>query len=386
MTRPRPASPGSRWPARRLRRSALALLALAGMVAGGYAAARQAEFGDRTTAVVVADLMAGWSFIVAGAIAWDRRPGNRIGPLMLAVGLAWFVGSYSRLGNETTSHLARSFQGFHEPLLAWVVLAYPTGLLRSRAAHVVIGVWLVDQLGWSLARLILDRPLSWYGCMTCRETVDAYVANANALRDIGPLSLAITVALAIMVVLLLIRRWLAAGRAARRRLQPAMLAGLALGTSIAVTGAVRIGINPGLFGDKVVVAATYVLDMLTAVAVLVGLLQDRLARESVAGLIADLEAVPRGHPRQARDALARVLGDPTLRLLRPDGSGGYLDPDGVAEALPDRDATPRRAVTRLAGRPGEPDVAVLVHEPGLLDDPALAAAVAASIRLDAENR
>jgi hypothetical protein len=30
----------------------------------------------------------GWSFLLAGLVAWSRRPGNRLGPLMLVTGFA----------------------------------------------------------------------------------------------------------------------------------------------------------------------------------------------------------------------------------------------------------------------------------------------------------
>ena len=356
-----------------------------GLAIGGFAALGQARFGDRPLALNAADLLAGWAFLVAGTIAWQRRPANRIGPLLVLIGFSWFVGSYGRLGNETTSHLARSFQGFYEPLLAWVVLAYPSGRIGSRAGMLVVGAWLADQLAWSLARLILNRPLSWYDCLTCRETVDAYVSNSALLDRLGPLSLALTVAFAVAVVLLAARRFLVAGPAARRRLFPAALAGLALGAGVATTGAIRIGLDRGLFEDKGVVTATYVLDMLVAVAVLVGLLQDRLAREAVADLVVQLEGVPHGgDPRRIRDALARALRDPTLELYVPEATGGYRDASGRPVDAPV--APPGRVLTRLgATRGADRELGVLVHDAGLLDDPALVAAVSASLRFEAEN-
>ncbi|HEX5590372.1 MAG TPA: histidine kinase [Candidatus Limnocylindrales bacterium] len=362
------------------------LVLVAGLVLGAVSAAGQAEFGHRPPVIGVADLLAGWSFLVAGTIAWQKRPANRIGPLLVAVGFTWFVGSYGLLGGETVSHLASSFQGFYEPLLAWVVLAYPAGRLDSRVARLVVGAWLVDQFAWSVARLVLERPLSWYGCTTCPETVDAFIANARTLDEIGPVSLAATVVLGVAVIALLVRRFGAAGRAERRRLVPALLGGVAVAASVATTGAIRIGFAPDLFEDRRIVAATYVLDMLVAVAVLVGLLQERLAREAVAELVVGLQGVPRGgDPRRTQAALARALRDPDLVLLLADGSGGYIDADGrpVPEPVP---GSPGRVITRLGGEGDEPPVGLLLHDPGLLDDPGLVSAIAASLRLEADNQ
>lgn len=36
-------------------------------------------------------LLVGWSFIGTGLFAWRRRPDNRTGALMAAVGFAWFA-------------------------------------------------------------------------------------------------------------------------------------------------------------------------------------------------------------------------------------------------------------------------------------------------------
>ena len=356
----------------------------AGLVGGLYADLQQATFTGRPAAFVVADLVGGWSFLVAGTIAWQRRPTNRIGPLLILVGISWFVGSYGLIGGETLGYLARSFQGWYEPLLAWIVLAYPSGRLRSRPAQFIVGAWLAEHAAWSLARLILERPLSWYPCVTCRETVDAFVSNARTLDAIAPLSLAASVGLAVAVLGLLVVRSRTLGPATRRRLLPALFAGIALGANVAVSGAIRLGINPELFGDGRVIAATYVVDMLVAVAVLAGLLQEQLARGAVARLVVELEGRDGAErPRRAREALRRALGEPTLDLLFDDGHGGYLDVEGAPAASPI--GRPGRAVTSLVDADRSP-IGMLVHDPGLLDDPGLVSAVTAALRLEADNR
>lgn len=357
---------------------------VAGLGAGLYADWQQASFTARPSAFIVADLIAGWAFLVTGTIAWHRRPGNRVGPLLVAIGLTWFVGSYGLVGNGTSSHLARSFQGWYEPLLAWVVLAYPSGRLGSRSARVLVAGWLGEQAAWSVARLILARPLSWYPCATCRETVDAFTSNARALEALAAPALAASIVLALGVIALLVMRFARMGPATRRRLLPALFAGLALGANVAVTGAIRIGLDPQLFGDGRVAAATYVADMLVAVAVLAGLLQDRLAREAVAKLVVELDGVDgRDSRKRARDALARALGEPALDLLFGDGAGGYVDVDGGSVSIPG--GSSERAVTPLVAADGTP-IGVLIHDPGLLDDPGLVSAVTAALRLEADNR
>ncbi len=375
------ASPRSR------RTLALAIIALAaGTLFGGVAELEQAQYSDRPPAWVLADFVGGWTFLLTGAIAWARRPDNRLGPLLMAIGFAWFIGTHSRADVEWMGHLARSFQGYYEPLIGALVLAYPSGRIASRVGQIVIGAWFLDHAAWSAVQLILNRPLSWYGCATCPDTVDAFIANCRLLDGIGPISLSISVALAIGVLLLAARRVLAAGPAGRRRLAPVVLASLALGIGIVATNGFRVLIDPQLYVDPRIAALSYVIGMLAAVAVLAGLLQDRLARTAVADLVIDLrrDATAIGaDPRRLRDSLRRALGDSTLELFPFDRSaGGYTDAEGVPTDLPP--SGPKRAVTLIGS--DRDLVAAIGHDPALLDDPGLIAAVTTAVRLESDNR
>jgi signal transduction histidine kinase len=81
--------------------------------------------------------------------------------------------------------------------------------------------------------------------------------------------------------------------------------------------------------------------------------------------------------------LARALGDPTLQV-------GYWAPavPGFADAIGEPLALPSsqedRVVTTIDGGDGEP-IAAIVHHRSLLDDPALAAAVATAAELSSVN-
>lgn len=72
---------------------AIGAIAVAGLLAGALsltvgATSDHVESGDvraATTAVT------GWVFIIAGALAWRRRPDNRFRALTVGVGFLWFV-------------------------------------------------------------------------------------------------------------------------------------------------------------------------------------------------------------------------------------------------------------------------------------------------------
>jgi signal transduction histidine kinase len=84
-----------------------------------------------------------------------------------------------------------------------------------------------------------------------------------------------------------------------------------------------------------------------------------------------------------QDTLARVLGDPTLRLAAIDPLGhGLTDESGEPVELP-ADPGPGRARTSVPS--SGPTVALLDHETGALADPALVGPVTALIRVAVDN-
>jgi signal transduction histidine kinase len=115
------------------------------------------------------------------------------------------------------------------------------------------------------------------------------------------------------------------------------------------------------------------------IAFLVGLMRTRLQRSRVADLVVELGSSPR--PGEVRDAIARTLGDPSLEVAfwLPDEER-YVDPAGRPV---DVAAGPDRAVTPLEHDGNR--LAVLVHDPSLLDDLGLVEAAGAAATLALEN-
>jgi signal transduction histidine kinase len=98
----------------------------------------------------------------------------------------------------------------------------------------------------------------------------------------------------------------------------------------------------------------------------------------VARLASDLGEAP--PPGTLRDALARALGDPGIRVLYPRGdSGELIDEDGRPAELP----PPGRAVARITR--GDRSLALVLHDPALVDEPELARALGSAAKLSVEN-
>jgi signal transduction histidine kinase len=114
--------------------------------------------------------------------------------------------------------------------------------------------------------------------------------------------------------------------------------------------------------------------LLASTAVL-GLLVTRRARGVVGDLVVDLG---RTDPGGVRAALARAIGDPTLELaLWVPQKNGWVDEQGRDVELPPR---PDRAVTLIGDK-----LAAIVHDPVLLDQPALLEAAGSAARFALEN-
>ena len=114
-----------------------------------------------------------------------------------------------------------------------------------------------------------------------------------------------------------------------------------------------------------------------AVGVVAGILWSRLRRPEASELVVELQAQTAA---TLRERLARALGDPTLEVAYRLGDGRYVDAEGRPVELP-RD--PDRAVTPVTA--GGVEVAALVHDPALLDEPALVESVRATAALVLEN-
>ncbi|MBM2822843.1 MAG: histidine kinase, partial [Thermoleophilia bacterium] len=127
----------------RATRITLALLAISGVVLGVLAYQVQVDNLPEpltTPLRAMSTIVAAWSFLAAGLIAWLRRPGNRLGPLMVATCFAL---------------LARQFRYSYDPLAftvfflvgelgyvlyTHVALAYPSGRVTDRLEKTFLAV------------------------------------------------------------------------------------------------------------------------------------------------------------------------------------------------------------------------------------------------------
>ena len=283
--------------------------------------------------LVALDGLTGTALTGLGLAAWSLRPRSASGLIMATAGFAWFLGA-----------LAPWAVYLHRGPLAHLILTYPTGRLVPSS------------------RLIRAAIVAAY----------AYAAAYPIARNDYA-----TIAFALGLMALAARRYVVAGGPERRARLTALIAATGFGLVLVAGPASRAA---EMDADSALLWAYDAVVCLIAIVLFADLLWGRWAQAAVTGLVVDL-----GEPEASgtlRDRLARTLGDPTLVVgYRLREQNGYVDEAGRPVELPAADA--RRALTPI--EEGGRQVAVLVHDRALLDDPTLVSAVVAATRLAVAN-
>jgi signal transduction histidine kinase len=360
------------------------LLILGGIVLGLVAYNVQVDnLGVGTTHVrAAAGVIAGWSFLFAGIAAWSRRPGNWLGPLMVATCFALLARQlrYSHDALAFTTFFAVGEVGY--ALIAHTALAYPSGRLTDRFERIFVELTYVIVLAFPLTILLVHGPSNQlrYFDPFSRESLLSVSAQPGAQNFLEDTYAIVGYGLlgGAFIALALRKLWRATPHA-RRMLTP-LLVGVIFAASWAVYNSVVEFVSPApAFIVHNVFWWQFAALTALPLALFAGLIRSRLSHANVSELVLQLERTP---PRGIRDALAQALGDPTLELFfwLPE-RGQYADADGRRATIPSGDSD--RAVTPLASD-GEP-LAALVHDPSLAEEPELMDAACAAARFAIEN-
>jgi signal transduction histidine kinase len=316
-------------------------------------------------------LVTGAMFAVAGLIASYARPGNRIGPAMIAYGL----------GNALGRALLQTYwppavtvgiilMDTATISLVYLLLAFPSGHLRSRRDWLILGPVIV---------VFVPLELAWMSFFALGDGLNllAVWPDAEIADAIDWVQRIVLTGASLALVIVVVRRWWLARGPSRRVLAPVLAGVLAVAAG-----------TFNLLWDKVGGPRTDLIVWVTALtilalpaALLINLLRARLARSAVGSLLIDLRE--NDDPAHLRDALADALRDPGLALAFWVAEyETYADLDGNEVELPqESDAV---AVTLLE-RPDGTRVAALIHDPSLREEGDLLPDVAAAAAIAMEN-
>jgi signal transduction histidine kinase len=326
-----------------------------------------------------------WSFVGTGLFAWTRRPNSRIGPLMMAVGFAWFINPLQYADSSWLFLIGSVFGQIPFAILIHLILSFPDGRLHNRFERLVVGA------GY-FATTVLEIPVYLVFDTETSSHCDNCPANPILIHgsDLG-LTIAVSVLNCVSLVVLALgvvlirRRWRASTSAQRRALGPAIwAAGLAfIGTGVLLASIFIPGLednDPGVRAAMFIVAL--VIFLTVPFAFLVGFMRMKLSRADAVGPLVDRLAQQGDRQVSLREALAEALGDPSLEIAYwlPE-RGRYADAAGRAVELPGDDSG--RAVTpiELEGR----RIAVIVTDTELVEEGLLIRAVGGALALTMEN-
>ena len=357
-------------------------LGLAGIVLGVLAYRVQVDNLPTTTELrSVGSVVAAWSFLLAGLVAWVRRPANRLGPLMVATCFALLARQFRYSHDELAFTVFFLVGEVGYALFTHVTFAYPYGRVTDRLERAYLWAAYVVAVAFPLAILL------FYGGTGRLRFLDPFprenlllVSDSRRAVDVLQDAFAVMAygVLGTLFVVLVLRKFFHASPRARRIYLPLLIAAVGAALWAVLNGVLTFATSaPAIVYDLFwwqIVALTAL-----PLAMLWGLLRARLARVHVGELVVHLEET---HVDGLRDEISLALEDPTLELgLWIPDRGIYVDSDGVELAV--SEDGPERAVTWVEheGRP----LAVLVHDPTLREEPRLVEAVAAAARLALVN-
>ena len=347
----------------------LAALACLGFASGLVVAwlTLESDHLDEPAVDAVLALLVGWSFIGTGLFAWWRRPGNRTGLLMCAIGFAWFATSLSASDNDLLFTIGIALDGIFPAMLGHLLIAFPSGRLETRAERlVVLGIYGVATV-LQVPGLLFEES----GDPTNLMMVSSNQSLSDLLDGLQYLA-AVLITIVGFVVIYTRRAALPAAR--RPVLSPVLWTGGAtLLAFVVAQGFDAVGSpEPWLERLALLLFATVPFGFLA------GLLRTRLAHgAAVAELISRLGEAP--GEEELRAALAEGLGDPGVQLAYwlPE-TKRFVDAAGRPFRLPEQGWT----AVELQGR----RVAAIVHDPALDEEPDLTRTAGAAAALALENQ
>jgi signal transduction histidine kinase len=333
-------------------------------------------FAGRSLEAAAARLIAGAALIGSGLYLsfGRRRPAS--GALFGLAACAWSLEEWNNpatVGALFTIGLVG--HALAPAIVAHAVMAYPLGRVSLKLERMTVAVAYVDTLlVLGLLRALVFAPAA-HGCHLCPSNLLLAGDNPQFYDMLNSVGLWLLVGWTTAFVALAVRRLSRSRGPIPRLTAPVLVAGSAY------VFLVLAAATPGVAPDLILTSSLAPLlsfaqaIALCAIGLAVGWswLLRRRTRSHMAGLVVELGRSP--PPGGLQEMLGRILGDPALRVAYAiDGRGELVDADGKAV-----DFAQAVARTPLA-REGR-TIAVLLHRPGLLDDPAVVEELAAAARL-----
>lgn len=309
------------------------------------------------------------TYLCVGIGAWHGRPNSRIGPIVLASGLAIFLAAlgYSELPMfQALSAVAASL-----PLATTIhlLLAFPTGVLKRRSYRITVFI-----------AYFISTALQAPAYLFSGEGVLSIGAAPNLVAAVSAAQWAIGGAVFIATAALLIIRLLNATNAERRVILPLYLYGLFAAASL--MAAPRL--LPKYAGLSMADVGVFQLIVLTLLPLAFGLAITRggIARTAEIEALGDWLNEASEETHHLTQTLRSVIGDPSIEIwFRSPQSGDYIRASG--EKVSVHHAGPGRGVHTVHVR--DQPVGAIVYDEALTDDVATIHAAGRAIAASVER-
>jgi signal transduction histidine kinase len=300
---------------------------------------------------IAADVALAWSLVAAALVALERPRWRAATWLMATAAFALLGADLAWTSTRVVGTIGVLLGWLWAAILVQLVLTFPEGRPWTTAARVLV-------------------PTA-YAAAAGRQVVIAFAsANEHAAHRAQEI---VALAIAAAVLGLVARRLLTLQGPGRRAQAPLL-------SAAAASAATSVGFLGWLLAADTSSSTLNTIARLVAISLPIGVVAgigwSRLHRPQATELAVELST----DAGDMRARLARTLGDPTLELAYRLDDGRYVDPTGHPIELPRQGD---RAVTALTS--GGEEIAVLVHDPALLDEPGLVESVRATAGLVLEN-
>jgi signal transduction histidine kinase len=298
-------------------RRALVAIGIAGFAAGvGIALlALHSNHVDLRGAAAAVGLLLGWSFIGTGLYAWDRRPENGTGALMVAVGFAWFLGTLATANSELVFTIGLLVNNLFYAVLLHLLLAFPSGRLETRRDQRLAGASYFVAIGLGVPVMLFADTTNDEVC-GCPQNLLMAQDSVTTAQVLGLVQIVPALYLFVAVGRVCIRRWRAAQGPERAALSPMIWAGVVMlvvaGVQIAAGAANQDGPEQVFFFAALAAMAA------VPYGFLVGLLRSRTAGLELENV--RLDAALRARVEELRASRARIVqaSDSARRRLERD--------------------------------------------------------------------
>jgi signal transduction histidine kinase len=290
---------------------------------------------DNPLIIAILSLDVAWSFIFTGLFTWWRRPENRVGAMMTAVGFAFLLIPLVAANNQAVFMVGFLGNNLAIVMLAHLLMAFPNGSLDERASRWLTGTAYFVGVGVQIPlALVLRDTTQGDICEGCPSNPLAVIDDFDLFKTIQQFQSVLGALVVVGVAVMLWQRWRRFGPSQRASMTPVLMVGgvtlLVLGIQLILSaiGTSQVALRPVYYASIFTFA-------LVPYAFLFGMVRSRFSR---AGAVSELIAALNYGPSQALDvraAVAEALGDDSLQLAfwLPD-RGKHVDSVGRVIDLP----------------------------------------------------